>query len=157
MSAVLFSFFLLIILLFSTLLFSLRYSFIIFSTVLHSTLFFSFFYSTLFFYSLLYSTLRVVSEIFLIFFFFFVHHITFFFSGPAKLTMWLTRKNRAQNVSSVEPVPVPEGLLKARLIEEHAIIARRHKICWLFVKYGLLGGGRGALLGRMAGLILNFG
>ncbi len=43
-----------------------------------------------------------------------------FLSGSAKLAIWLTRKNRVQNVGSVDPVPVLEGLLKARIRVEHA-------------------------------------
>lgn len=68
--------------------------------------------------------------------------------------MWLTRKNRAQNVSSVEPVPVPQGLLKARLMEEHAYYEMTQNML-AFHEIWIVGGG-GALLGRMAGLILNF-
>ncbi len=43
-----------------------------------------------------------------------------FLSASAKLSIWLTRKNQAQNAGSVEPVPVLEGRVKARLKEGHA-------------------------------------
>ena len=43
-----------------------------------------------------------------------------FLSASAKLAIWLTRKNQAQNGGSVEPVVVLEGLLRARLRVEHA-------------------------------------
>ena len=41
-------------------------------------------------------------------------------SASAKLAIWLTRRNRAQGAGSVEPVPVLEGLVKARLRVEHS-------------------------------------
>ncbi|KAK0140342.1 hypothetical protein N1851_022699 [Merluccius polli] len=44
-----------------------------------------------------------------------VHTLVNFLSGSAKLAIWLTRRNRAQSVGSVEPVLVLKGLLKARL------------------------------------------
>ena len=47
------------------------------------------------------------------------HTLINFISGAAKLAIWLTRKNQAQGIGSVEPVPVLEGLLKARLRVEH--------------------------------------
>ena len=47
------------------------------------------------------------------------HNVMNFLSTSAKLTIWLTRKNQAQNVGSVEPL-VLEGLLRARLRLEHA-------------------------------------
>ena len=49
-----------------------------------------------------------------------VHSLVNFVSGAAKLAIWLTRRNRAQSVGSVEPVLVLKGLLKARLRVEHA-------------------------------------
>ncbi len=49
-----------------------------------------------------------------------VHVLINFLSASAKLAIWLTRKNRAENAGSVEPVPALEGLVKARLRVEHA-------------------------------------
>ena len=49
-----------------------------------------------------------------------VHTLVNFLSGSAKLAIWLTRKNGAQSVGSVEPVLVLKGLLKARLRVEHS-------------------------------------
>lgn len=42
-----------------------------------------------------------------------------FLTANAKLAIWLTCKNKAQGVSSMEPVTVLEDLLKARLRIEH--------------------------------------
>lgn len=42
-----------------------------------------------------------------------------FFFCSAKLAIWFTHRNRAQSASSVEPVPVPEWLLKTRFRVQH--------------------------------------
>ena len=49
-----------------------------------------------------------------------VHALLNFISGSAKLASWLTHRNQARTVASVEPVSVLRGLLKARLRVEHA-------------------------------------
>lgn len=49
-----------------------------------------------------------------------VHTLLNFLSGTAKLAIWLTRRNRAQDQGAVEPAAMLEGLLKARLRVEHS-------------------------------------
>ena len=49
-----------------------------------------------------------------------VHILLNFLFATAKLAIWLTRRNRTQGAGSVEPVPVLEGLVQARLRVEHA-------------------------------------
>ncbi|KAJ3605666.1 hypothetical protein NHX12_027711 [Muraenolepis orangiensis] len=48
-----------------------------------------------------------------------VHTLLNFLSGAAKMSIWLTRRNRVQGVGSVALLPVLRGLLKARLRVEY--------------------------------------
>lgn len=41
----------------------------------------------------------------------FTHYLIFFLVLPS----WLTRRSRVEDVSSVEPVPVPESLVRLRV------------------------------------------
>lgn len=73
-----------------------------------------------------------------------VHTLLNFLSGSAKLAIWLTRRSRAQNVGSVEPMPVLKGLLKARLRVEHTYFEMMGDVL-AFSRMWAVGGGRGVI------------
>merc|ERR1712082_34436 len=49
-----------------------------------------------------------------------IHTMLNFMSGMAKLSIWITRRNKVKGSGSIDPVQVLTGMVSARLRVEHA-------------------------------------
>ena len=83
-----------------------------------------------------------------------VHTLLNFLPGSAKLAIWLTWKNQAQNAGSVELVPVLKGLIQARLRVEHSYYRLTNNVLAFCKLWGV--GGVFCSVGEEEELIVNF-
>ena len=83
-----------------------------------------------------------------------LHTLMNFISATAKLSIWLSRRNRAQEVGCVDPVLIMKGLIKARLRVEHSYYKMVDNIEGFSMKWTL--GGALCTVGHNNELILSF-
>ena len=83
-----------------------------------------------------------------------LHTLLNYISATAKLSIWLSRRNRAQEVGCVDPLRIMYGLIKARLRVEYAYYKMVDNIECFRVMWAL--GGVLCTVGHDNELILSF-